>query len=58
MRSTILKNGLVIHANGQKREDILIENNIISAVGDINNTSNGIKVIDCKNRLIFPGKSV
>ena len=58
MRSTILKNGLVIHANGQKREDILIENNIISTVGDINNTGNDIKVIDCKKRLIFPGKSV
>ena len=55
MSKILLKNGLVFHAKGQKHEDILIENNIISAVGDINNTSDDIKVIDCKNRLIFPG---
>ena len=52
---TLLQNGLVIHADGQKREDILLENTIISAVGDVNNTGSDVKVIDCKNRLIFSG---
>ncbi|MFC1784785.1 amidohydrolase family protein [Candidatus Neomarinimicrobiota bacterium] len=55
MRNTILKNGLVIYTDRQEREDILIENGIISAVGDIKHFSSDVKVIDCTNRLIFPG---
>ncbi|MBU0528888.1 amidohydrolase family protein [bacterium] len=55
MNNTILKNGLVIHSDGQKREDILIENDKISAVGDVQDVVTDIKVIDCTNRLIFPG---
>lgn len=55
MRKILLKNGLVIHAEGQKREDILIENNKITAVGDVQSVGSDVKIIDCTNRLIFPG---
>ncbi|MCJ7801894.1 MAG: amidohydrolase family protein, partial [Candidatus Marinimicrobia bacterium] len=55
MSKTLLKNGFVVHADGQKQEDILIENGIISAVGDIKHFSSDVKIIDCTNRLIFPG---
>lgn len=55
MRKILLKNGLVIHAEGQKREDILIENSKITAVGDVQSVGSDVKIIDCTNRLIFPG---
>jgi dihydropyrimidinase len=55
MSKTLLKNGLVVHTDGKKRDDILIENGIISAVGDINSSSSDVNIIDCNNRLIFPG---
>ena len=35
MSKTLLKMGLVIHSDGQKHEDILIDNDKISAVGDV-----------------------
>jgi len=54
MNKNLLKNGLVIHEDGQKREDILIENGRISAIGDLQNVDD-FEIIDCKNRLIFPG---
>ena len=54
MSKTLLINGTVVHADGQKREDILIENGRISAIGDLQNV-NDAEIIDCKNRLIFPG---
>lgn len=55
MRKILLKNGLVIHAEGQKREDILIKNSKITAVGDVQSVGSEVKIIDCTNRLIFPG---
>ena len=55
MSKTLLQNGTIIHANEHKHEDILIENNKISAVGDVLSYSSDTKVIDCSNRLIFPG---
>jgi len=54
MKKTLLKNGLIIRADGQKREDILIKNDRINAIGDLQNV-NDAEIIDCKNRLIFPG---
>lgn len=54
MSKTLLINGMVVYADGQKREDVLIENDIISAIGDLQNI-NDAEIIDCTNRLIFPG---
>ena len=35
MNKNLLKNGIVIHSDGQSKQDILIENNKIAAIGDI-----------------------
>ena len=54
MSKTLLIKGMVIHADGQKHEDILIDNDKISAIGDLQKF-NDVNIIDCTNRLIFPG---
>lgn len=54
MSKTLLTKGMVIHADGQKHEDILINNDKISAIGDLQNV-NDVDIIDCTNRLIFSG---
>jgi len=55
MSKILLKNGLVIQADGQKLEDILVSDSKISALGKIPEIGSDIKIIDCKDRLIFPG---
>ena len=55
MSKILLKNGLVIHTDRQKREDIFIENNKIAAIGDMLSIGRETKIIDCTSRLIFPG---
>ncbi len=55
MRKTLLKNGITINPDGQEHKDVLIENSKISAIGDIQSASSDINIIDCTDRLIFPG---
>ena len=54
MNQILLKNGTAVHADYQRREDILVEDGIIQAVGSLSKI-NGAEILDCKNRLIFPG---
>jgi dihydropyrimidinase len=55
MSKILLKNGIVIHTDGQKRQNVLIDNGKISAIGDVEYIDSDIELIDCNNRLIFPG---
>ena len=55
MNKTLLKNGIIVNADGQKHEDVLIENKKISAIGDVQSANSNVNIIDCTDRLIFPG---
>jgi len=55
MTHLLLKNGQIVHPDGQKKEDILIKDGRISSVRRINTSNKNIKIIDCENKLIFPG---
>lgn len=52
----LLKNGICIFENGERKEDILIENGKIAKIGKFSNdTENDANIIDCENKLIFSG---
>ena len=46
MSKILLKNGIVIHADGQKRQNVLIDNGKISAIGEIENIDSDLEIID------------
>ena len=55
MSKILLKNGIVIHADGQKRQNVLIDNGKISEIGQLNGYNSDVEIIDCNEKLIFPG---
>lgn len=55
MSKTLLKNGIIVNIHGQEHKDVLIENGKISAIGAVQSVSSEINIIDCNDRLIFPG---
>lgn len=55
MTRLLLKNGTVIHAHGQFREDILIEGERIFAIGPNLSCSSDTPNLDVSGKLIFPG---
>ena len=55
MNKKLLKNGTVIRSGGQSKKDILVENNKIAAIGDDISVSLETEIINCTDRLIFPG---
>lgn len=55
MRKILLKDGLLVNTEEQKKADILIENGKILAIGKTSINLSDIEVVDCKDRLIFPG---
>ncbi|MFH1852446.1 MAG: amidohydrolase family protein [Candidatus Neomarinimicrobiota bacterium] len=55
MTAMILKNGRVVHHDSIRREDVLIENGRIGAVGKALPAADGARIIDCQGKLIFPG---
>lgn len=55
MSSTLIKNGLVIHAHGQRAEDILIQDDLILAVGTALAIPDDAQIIDASGKWIFPG---
>lgn len=50
----IIKNGIIVTAADTYKADILIENSVISQIGE-NLTSQGAEVIDAKGCYVFPG---
>lgn len=55
MNKILLKDGLLINADEKKQADILIEDGIISNIGNVSGNISDSEVINCKDRLIFPG---
>ncbi len=55
MSSLLIQNGLVIQADGQRQEDILIQGETIVAVGQELGVSGQTKIIDASGKWIFPG---
>ncbi|MEA3285771.1 MAG: amidohydrolase family protein [Candidatus Marinimicrobia bacterium] len=55
MSSLLIKNGLVIHADGQRHEDILIQDETIVTVGQQLDVNRQPKIIDASGKWIFPG---
>ncbi len=55
MNSLLIKNGLIIHADGQREENILIQNETIAAVGTELEYSSETQIIDASGKWIFPG---
>ncbi len=53
-QSYLLKNGTVVNADLSEINDIIIEDNIITAVGK-NLSAKNAKVIDCTGKMIIPG---
>ncbi len=50
----LLKNATVVNADGMTEADVLIDEGIISRIGD-NIDPYGAEVIDCDGKLVFPG---
>ncbi len=55
MKQTIFTNGTVVHADGVKSQDILIRGERIILIGKNLESNADTQIIDCKNKLIFPG---
>lgn len=55
MNSILIKNGLVIHADRQEKEDILIRGKTIVAVGNDLVSNHDALTIDATDKLVFPG---
>ena len=51
---TLLKGGTIVGASGSRRADILIENEIISKIGE-DLRDDDARVVDCTGMLLFPG---
>ena len=52
--STLIQNGTVVNADGQRRADVLIDGETIAQVGpDI--SPNGHTVVDASGLLVMPG---
>ncbi len=55
MKSLLIKNGRVIHAVGQRMEDILIQGETIIGLGHELETTSNPEVINADGKWIFPG---
>ncbi len=55
MSSFLIKNGLIIHSHGQSREDILIQDEFIQALGKNLSLPANTEIIDANGKWIFPG---
>src|SRR5690625_3411989 len=51
----LIKNGTVVTSNGEIEASILIEEKKIVRISNDIDVNNDVKVIDAKNKLIFPG---
>ena len=51
---TLLRGGTVISAQGEKRADVLLEGEQISAVSE-NLSAADAQIVDCTGKLLFPG---
>lgn len=51
---TLLRGGTVISAQGERKADVLLEGERISAVGE-NLPAGDVQVVDCTGKLLFPG---
>lgn len=50
----VIKNGTIVTASDTYRADILIENSVISQIGE-NLSTQGVEVVDAKGCYVFPG---
>ncbi len=55
MSSILVKNGRLIHAQGQQNLDILIQDDIIVEISENIAPANHTKIIDAREKWIFPG---
>lgn len=55
MKKTLFANGTIVHADGVKSQDILIRGEQIISIGKNLESNADTQIIDCKNKLIFPG---
>ena len=51
---TLLRNGTVVSAKGERRADVLLEGEQIAAVGE-SLSAGDAQVVDCAGKLLFPG---
>ena len=51
---TLLRNGTVVSAKGERRADVLLEGERIAAVGE-SLSAGDAQVVDCAGKLLFPG---
>ncbi len=56
MTSTLFRGGTVVNADGSQRTDVLVVDEVVSAVGDLSSlTTDDIAVIDLAGKLLLPG---
>lgn len=55
MKNFILKNGTIVKSWDQSKVDILVKNGRISDIKPEISVNQNVEVIECKDRLIFPG---
>lgn len=51
--STVIKNAVIVNADGRQTADLLVENGIIAKIGQ--GLSGGVEVIDAKGAFLLPG---
>jgi dihydropyrimidinase len=55
MNNLLLKKGTIVNSEGHAQEDLLIEDGRISAIKPEIITDTNVELIECKDKLIFPG---